>query len=188
MNRLGKLRSGIVVGIALMLMFQGAANAQRPRQSSSARAEATGLLDRFIVARYRGAQLLADSSAGVQSVIDAPLPRVEYVQDTRGDTLVGIHFTASAVPPSLQVGRIARLAVPTGAITNVEGRVVARRLFRAPRIPNAPTDSADAWRYGWAYVVTLPRRRDALPAKATRGWLLVDSARAAAGSPRDGTR
>jgi hypothetical protein len=133
------------------------------------------LLDSWIVQQYRGAQLLPDSAAGERSIAaDTPIPRVEHVRDSRGDSIVGVHFSARAVPPSLALSSAVRLAVPSGTITNTTGKVVVRRLFRAPRVPGASNGDATDWRYGWAYLVVLPRERDRLPALATRGWLLID--------------
>lgn len=164
--------------LALMLFcFPGSMMpAQESRGRTTSRAADTPPLDAWIVLQYRGAQLLPDSIGGDRTVAtDAPLPRVEHVRDVRGDSLVGVHFASRAAAPALTAGGAARLAVPTGAITELAGRVVARRLFRAPRVPGADTDDSTDWRYGWAYLVVLPRNRDALPAQATRGWLLIDA-------------
>ena len=154
---------------------QDARAQQRPAYRGSATVEQ--MLDSWIVTQYRGAQLLSDSSAGERTIAaDTPIPRVEHVRDSRGDSIVGVHFSARAVSPSLSVAGTVRLAVPSGTVTNTTGKVVARRLFRAPRVPGASKDNAALWRYGWAYLVVLPRERDQLPALATRGWLLLDAA------------
>ena len=145
------------------------------RARSSSGASIGEALDGWIVTRYRGAQLLEDSSAARVTVLaDAPVPRVEHVRDAKGDSLVGVHFSERIVAPSLTQSSDVRLAVPSGAVTSMTGRVVARRLFRAPRVPAATNNTPSSWRYGWAYLVVLPRQRDALPAQAMRGWLLVD--------------
>jgi hypothetical protein len=146
------------------------------RASSSASSSIRESLDSWIVTRYRGAQLLDDSS-GIDST-DAPgtlVPRIEHVRDAKGDTLVGLHFSMRAIAPALSMPGRVRLAVPSGAATGVTGTVIARRLFRAPRVPGAQATNASAWRYGWAYLVALPRQRDPLPAFATRGWLVLDA-------------
>ncbi len=162
--------AALTLAAASFLVFANKLDAQTKRSES----RSPDLLDRWIVQHYRGAQLLPDSSGGAATVVrDAPLPRVEYVHDSKGDTLVGIHFASRPSAPLFGVASTAKLAVPTGAITTTSGKVVARRLFRAPRVPNASMSDSTKWRYGWAYVVVLPRQRDMLPAQAMRGWLLV---------------
>lgn len=161
-----------------MIALGTSATALDAQRSTATHTQVLETLDQWIVQQYRGSQLLHDSSGGATTVVrDAPLPRVEHVRDARGDTIIGIHFALRPSAPAFGVNGTARLAVPTGAITNTTGRVVARRLFRAPRVPGASNDDPLSWRYGWAYIVVLPRKRDALPAQATRGWLLVETGR-----------
>lgn len=160
--------------VSTVLVPVSTADAQA-RPASRVSTSVEQMLDAWIVHQYRGAQLLTDSSAGERTIAaDTPIPRVEHVRDSRGDSIVGVHFSARAVSPSLALAGTVRLAVPSGTVTNTTGKVVARRLFRAPRIPGAAGNSPTAWRYGWAYLVVLPRQRDRLPALATRGWLLLD--------------
>lgn len=168
---------GSIRWVATALLF-GVAHVGGAQSTRNAIAPATETLDNWIVLQYRGAQLMHDSSGGAATVVrDAPLPRIEQVRDVRGDTLIGVHFAVRPAAPAFAVAGQARLAVPTGAITSTTGRVAARRLFRAPRVPGAAHDIPSQWRYGWAYVVVLPSRRETLPAQATRGWLLVDTGR-----------
>ncbi|MES2522412.1 MAG: hypothetical protein V4617_06930 [Gemmatimonadota bacterium] len=138
---------------------------------------AMGSLDRWIVERYRGAQLLADSLSVPRSVTpDAVLPRVETVRGgTAADTLLALHFSPRAGSAALLSGSVVRIAGSTGTITPMSATVLARRPFRAPRLPMAKAN-ADDWRYGWAYLVILPKAGRALSATTFRGWLLLDAA------------
>jgi hypothetical protein len=71
-----------------------------------------------------------------------------------------------------------QLTGPTGTITPLSARVIARRAFRAPRRPGAPSNTDAAWRYGWSYQVVMRHRAKAngvaaVPVARYRGWLLM---------------
>lgn len=136
----------------------------------------------WLVSRFRGAQLLADSGAAMPSVAaESPLPRVEGTRDGRGaDTLFAIHSGARLGTPVLGGAVTVQLTGPTGTITPLSARVIARRAFRAPRRPGAPTGDEAAWRYGWSYLVVLPRGTRETPAARYRGWLLLAATDASA--------
>ena len=83
--------------------------------------------------------------------------------------------------PALAVNAVVQLTGPTGTITPLSGRVLARRAFRAPRRPGAPSNTDAAWRYGWSYQVVMPHRvkangAAAVPVARYRGWLLLEMA------------
>ncbi|HYW32259.1 MAG TPA: hypothetical protein VE869_12180 [Gemmatimonas sp.] len=141
-------------------------NAERARSS----------LDRWIVERYRGSQLLADSvSQSSAPTSDPVLPRIETVRaGAAADTLLAMHFLPRAGRPALQSGPV-RIAGSTGTITPLSATVVVRRQFRAPRLPAARPKEGD-WRYGWAYLAILPKVGRPLSATTFRGWLLLDAA------------
>jgi hypothetical protein len=165
-----------VVMLSLQPHLAGEAGAQQ-RTDTAVRVNATGMriLDEWIVLRFRGSQLLEDSSGSRLSLAtDAPLPRVESILGARGDTVIALHFAPRPASAALQVPGTARMAVPTGAITPTSGRVVARRPFRAPRTPAPDDGTRSDWRYGWAYLVVLPADREPMPPTAMRGWLLLD--------------
>ncbi|MEO7520915.1 MAG: hypothetical protein ABIW79_03765 [Gemmatimonas sp.] len=140
-------------------------------------------LDVWIVERFRGAQLLPDSVAA-RAARDGggALPRIESARGGGSvDTLFALHFTPRATEGALASRQTVRLAGPTGTIAPLTGTVVARRAFRAPRVPGANVhvasgDSATdaSWRYGWAYIVSLPNAGRGTPAATFRGWLLLD--------------
>ncbi len=132
----------------------------------------------WLVSRFRGAQLLADSSSDTPSVAaESSLPRVEGTRDGRGaDTLFALHSGARLGTPVLGNAVSVQLAGPTGTITPLSARVIARRAFRAPRRPGAPVNDAAAWRYGWSYLIVLPRGTRETPAARYRGWLLLSAA------------
>jgi len=65
----------------------------------------------------------------------------------------------------------ARLVGANGTMATVTGRVLQRRLFRAPRVPGADPGGEEQWRYGWAYLVVVPHG-DNWPVGRYRSWLL----------------
>ena len=134
-------------------------------------------LDEWVVLRFRGVQLLPDSSErGSASPTQSNAPRVEATRNlTHRDTIVALQFGAEFWRPSLGVGANVQLADPAGAISNISGRITARRAFRAPRKPGARDNKQDDWRIGWAYLVTIPiRSANAAPA-GFDGWSVIQS-------------
>ena len=147
-------------------------------------AQATGSLDAWLVSRFQGTQLLTDSMPSTASVAaESPLPRVEGTRAGRSaDTLYAIHFGTRLGTPALSVNAVVQLTAPTGTITPLTARVIARRAFRAPRRPGAPSGADAAWRYGWSYQAVMPHRATGVAkgsvAKSVsvaryRGWLLL---------------
>ena len=136
------------------------------------------LLDRWIVTKFRGAQLLVDSVRVTKSnAMTVPFPRVEVVRAaSTGDTLVAMQFALAAAGPALRATGVVRLADASGAMTGLSARVLARRMFRAPRVPNAGVDADSAWRVGWAYVAIVQPTPRAVRVRPERSWLLVDAA------------
>lgn len=143
-------------------------------------------LDAWLVSRFQGTQLLIDSMPAAASVAaESPLPRIESTRAGRFvDTLYAIHFGSRLGTPALAVNAVVQLTGPTGTITPLAARVIARRAFRAPRRPGAPSSAEVAWRYGWSYQAVLPHRAsvststtravsDAAPVARYRGWLLL---------------
>ena len=178
------LMRGLLFGAVLPATVVSAADAQGPPRlpaalvaANKATERAMGSLDRWIIERYRGAQLLADSLSVPRSVTpDAVLPRVETVRGgTTADTLLALHFSPRAGSAALQSSAVVRIAGSTGTITPMSATVLARRPFRAPRLPTAKANEDD-WRYGWAYLVILPKAGRTLSATTFRGWLLLDAA------------
>jgi hypothetical protein len=143
-------------------------------------AQTVSSLDAWLVSRFRGAQLLTDSLPATASVAaESALPRIEGTRAGRSvDTLYALHFGTRLGTPALSVSDVVQLTGPTGTITPLTARVVARRAFRAPRRPGAPSSAPAAWRYGWSYQVVMPRRpkangESAVPVSRYRGWLLL---------------
>lgn len=139
-------------------------------------------IDAWLVSRFQGAQLLTDSMPATASEAAAsPLPRIEGTRAGRSaDTLYAIHFGARLGTPALSVNSVVQLTTPTGTITPLTARVIARRAFRAPRRPGAPFSADAAWRYGWSYQAVMPHRMKAkgsnagaVPVARYRGWLLL---------------
>ncbi len=137
-------------------------------------------LDHWIVQRFRGAQLMPDSQPA-RGVADTPVarvaaaPRIEQTQ--RGatrDTLWAVHFAAGPELAGLAVGTRTTLTGPTGTMTPVVARVVARRPFRAPRSPGSALRPDSSWRHAWAYLVVMPHLNETAISRY-RGWLLVET-------------
>jgi hypothetical protein len=140
-------------------------------------------LDRWIVQRFRGAQLVPDSqpAQGVGARPVAPVARVSAAprieQTRRGatrDTLWAVHFAAGPELAGLAVGTRTTLTGPTGTMTPVVARVVARRPFRAPRSPGSALRPDSSWRHAWAYLVVMPHLNETAISRY-RGWLLVET-------------
>lgn len=150
------------------------ASAQRATAAPTSRG--MRLLDRWIVTKFRGAQLMVDSVRVAKSnATDVPFPRVEVVRAaSTGDTLIAMHFVSTVGGPALRASGVVRLADASGTMTALSARVLARRMFRAPRVPNASADSA--WRVGWAYVAVVQSAPRAVRVRPERSWLLVDAA------------
>ena len=135
-------------------------------------------LDQWIVTRYRGAGLLPDTANALPSIATTRTPpRIESVAaGASSDSLWAVHFSADDPLPAFAVNGTVRLTGPTGAVTPLAAKVVARRPFRAPRVPGASPTRADAWREGWAYLVLLPHDASRQVARY-RGWLLLAAPR-----------
>lgn len=158
------------LGARLFVVMQLAVTANPP----------VSALDAWLAARFQGMQLLADSMPTTASVAaESPLPRIEGTRPGRSvDTLYALHFGTRLGTPALAVNAVVQLTGPTGTITPLSARVIARRAFRAPRRPGAPSNTDAAWRYGWSYQVVLPHRATvngvaAMPVGRYRGWLLL---------------
>ncbi|WP_411282285.1 hypothetical protein [Gemmatimonas sp.] len=152
--------------------------------AASVDAQTASALDTWLVSRFQGTQLLTDSMPTTASVAaESALPRVEGTRAGRSaDTLYALHFGTRLGTPALAVNAIVQLTGPTGTITPLTGRVIARRPFRAPRRPGAPSSADAAWRYGWSYHVVMPHRAKGngngsiakgVPVARYRGWLLL---------------
>lgn len=130
--------------------------------------------------RYRGAGLLPDTANTQPSLAAAQSPpRIESVADgATADSLWAVHFTDKEPLPAFAVNATVRLSGPTGTMTPLTARVVARRPFRAPRVPGASPATPAAWREGWAYLVVLPHDATRKVARY-RGWLLFTAPRTA---------
>ncbi len=133
--------------------------------------ESMTALDTWVVIRLRGSQLLPDSTPAVRSVAnDAVLPRIESVREGgRVDSLYALHYAERPGVPALASSGSVRIVGPTGTI------IAARRPFRAPRAPGADSNQEKDWRYGWSYLVLLPKTGRIAPATVFRGWMLVDT-------------
>ena len=134
-------------------------------------------LDRWVVTRFRNAQLLPDSTNSTRTPMPEALPpRVESVGDAvSADTLYALHFDDRRDQAALRIGTQARLTGPSGSITAITAEIVARRPFRAPRVPGADTTSKSGWRFGWAYLAIVRPPHASASAEAYRGWLLLNA-------------
>lgn len=163
-----KKREGIgrvSLAVGLLFALTGGVEAQRRE---------TAPLDAWIVTRYRSAHFLVDSMATSASLTPSgPLPRIESVRSGRtSDTLLAVHFGVRETAPVMPISSRVRLVGPNGTIVPLTARVTERRLFRAPRVPDADPAIDAQWRYGWAYLVVLPHDDDR-PAGRYRSWLLM---------------
>ncbi len=142
-------------------------------------------LDMWIVQRYRGAQLLPDTSGnGAAPVNQAGAPRVESARSpNRRDTVVALHFSETMWRPVHSTSSVIQLADPTGSISSVAGRVTARRAFRTPRKAGAKDTVQSDWRIGWAYLVAIPARTANAAVSGLNGWALVETPKTAAQKP-----
>lgn len=158
----------------LALMFAYALSA---RTTEAQHSPELASLDMWIVQRYRGAQLLPDSTGhGASAVNQAGAPRVESARTpNRRDSVVALHFGAAAWRPVLSTSAIVQLADPTGSVSSVAGRVTARRAFRTPRNAGAKDTVKSDWRIGWAYLVAIPARSANAAVSGLNGWALVES-------------
>lgn len=152
--------------------------ASRASAKAAARdAAALTSLDTWLVVRLRGAELLPDSAPAPRSMVtDAVLPRIESVRDgQRADTLYALSHTEHLALPLLAAPAVVRIVGPTGTVTPIVGNVIARRPFRARRAPKANTNDEKDWRYGWAYMIVLPKAGRTTPAAVFRGWMVIDT-------------
>lgn len=163
----------VALGLSVVLFPSARIGAQPPTP-----------LDIWIVQRYRGAQLLPDSlladSLLTGSVArTASTPRIESTRAGKEqDTLWAVHFAPGTRMAGLPVGARPTLTGPTGTITPVVARVLARRAFRAPRVPGSAFRPDSSWRHGWVYLVVMPHLAE-LSVARYRGWLLLDTLEAA---------
>ena len=147
------------------------------RAATNASMRVASSLDNWIVDRFRGAQLLEDTDTISHSIAtDATIARIESVHPGgRTDTLFALHFSSRRSSAALERIAPVRLAAPTGTVAPIAVRLLARRPFRAPRAPKANSANENDWRYGWAYLVALPKAGRSTPAATFRGWLLLDA-------------
>ncbi|MBL0940991.1 MAG: hypothetical protein IBJ03_19055 [Gemmatimonadaceae bacterium] len=165
------------VAVRTLLLLMGVAGAVATRGE----AQPPTPLDRWIVERYSGAQLLPDSmlTGSVSVARTASPPRIESAhRGLERDTLWAVHFAPGTELSGLAVGARTTLTGPTGTMTPVVARVVARRAFRAPRSPGAAFRPDSSWRHGWVYLVVMPHLTESSVARY-RGWLLLDTPDAA---------
>jgi hypothetical protein len=134
------------------------------------------VLDTWVITRFRDSHLLPDSANPSRTTVaQVPPARVESVGDAvSGDTIYALHFSDKRDTPALRVGTQARLTAPSGSITAIRAEIVARRPFRAPRVPGADTASASGWRFGWAYLAIVRPPHASAAANVYRGWLLMN--------------
>lgn len=184
LNRVLSVASAVAIACSLAVSptvgsaQRGMASSQVPVKDSVA-TRTMLRLDRWLISRYRGAQLLPDSVGGQRLVAAyASISRVEsVVNGGRYDTLFAVHFAEHASGPALSAAGSARLVAPTGSASGVLARIVARRPFRAPRSPLARNHNESDWRYGWAYLTVVPRTGRVTPAATFRGWLMLEASR-----------
>jgi hypothetical protein len=178
-----RIHAGLAIGLILLSVTSaGAMRAQGEVTLTSSRAKplprVIQVLDTWVITRFRDARLLPDSAGSTRtSARDAHRPRVESVGDAvSGDTIYALHFGDRRDLPALRLGAPARLTAPSGSITAINADVVARRAFRAPRVPGADTSSAAGWRFGWAYLAIVRPPHASASASVYRGWLLLNAA------------
>ncbi|MBC8089551.1 MAG: hypothetical protein H7Z40_19985 [Phycisphaerae bacterium] len=149
------------------------------RPTSAQNSPELASLDMWIVQRYRGAQLLPDTTGRAASrVTQVGAPRVESARSSdRRDTVVALHFSTSAWRPALASAAAVQMADPSGAVSAIAGRVTARRAFRAPRKAGARDSVNGDWRIGWAYLVAIPLRTASAASAGLSGWALVETAK-----------
>lgn len=146
---------------------------------------ASSVLDTWLVLRYRTVQLLPENATLRPQVGRGPLLRVEAVRSgARADTLIAVHFVSGPGAPAFASDARVHVTAPTGAVAPLTGRVVERRPFRVSATPVPPARATrrpdNPWRYGWSYLVVVPRRAagtgpDAASAARYRGWLLLEA-------------
>ena len=173
--------AGLSVGVmVLSVMSASATSAQRDSAAKPPKPRALAkemrVLDTWVVTRFRDAHLLPDSTSPSRTSVPETAPRVESVGDgVSGDTIYALHFADRRDTPALRVGTRARLTAPSGSITTINAEIVARRPFRAPRVPGADTTSANGWRFGWAYLAIVRPPHSTALASVYRGWLLLNA-------------
>ena len=162
--------------MALVVLLSAAAGGSLRAQAKPNAAAAS--LDRWVVTRYRGAGLLPDTAPSVPSMASTRTPpRIETVREGDPmDTLWVVHFSAQDQAPAFATNSIVRLSGPTGAVSPLTARVVARRPFRAPRRPSPSQMDSTGWRDGWAYLAVLPHEATRQTTRY-RGWLLLSAPR-----------
>lgn len=135
---------------------------------------ALATLDRWLVQRYRATMLQSDVGGTTPALATLDLsPRVEGVMTGRTqDTLVVLHFGDASAQAAFARGGGAQVVSAAGASMPGTARVLARRAFRAPRLPTARVADDAQWRDGWAYLAIVPHV-EARPASRLRGWHLT---------------
>jgi hypothetical protein len=134
-------------------------------------------LDQWVLQRFRGAVLLPDSNVRIESLIaHSGAPIVDGSRSgERRDTLVALHFDSVGWKPTVSEGSNVHFVDPSGEISQITGRITARRAFRAPRTANPRTQNAGDWRIGWAYLVALPAKTANAATSGFNGWALVEA-------------
>lgn len=167
------------------------ANAVRAKAAAAHTVAAMRTIDNWLVARYRGVELLPDSVVDgadndgtankekTSTGADAAYPRVESVIATAlTDTLLALQFGAQTGRAPFASGATVRMSGPTGAISSATARIVARRAFRVASKPLVSHANDSAWRYGWAYVAVVSRSArttgGVVVGGGFRNWMLME--------------
>ncbi len=171
------LTMALVMPLAPLLAQRASAPGGREGRERAERVSALGALDQWLVQRYRGVQLLPDSARAPWSVAaSSPLARVETMRaGGQMDTLYAVHVGVREDMPPLRTRSRARLTGPTGSISPLEVRVIARRPFQTLGRPAGVQAPISAWRHGWAYVALVPRTSPRTANSRYHGWLLLAS-------------
>ena len=163
-----------------MALSLAVANVIRAQGGSSRPApppRAVQVLDTWVITHLRDAHLLTDSANLTRpAVSDVAPPHIESVGDAAtGDTVYAMNFTDRRDASALRVGARVLLTASSGSVTGINADIVARRQFRAPRVPGADTASVGGWRFGWAYLAIVRRQFATTNASVYRGWVLLDA-------------
>ncbi len=125
--------------------------------------------------RFFGLKIAPTDSVAIdRAVTTRPSPRIDgMLRAGVRDTVVAVHFAAGAFRPAFGAGAVVHLADPSGGVTALEGRVVARMAFRAPVAPGPSVFRPGDWRHAWAYLVELPPRSATAHSGGFAGWRVV---------------
>ncbi|MDQ6612313.1 MAG: hypothetical protein M3Y64_07765 [Gemmatimonadota bacterium] len=168
----------LVSGPATAVQAQAVARSNRRPVGVAPIASSLQSLDEWIVLRFRGVQLLPDSSArgNAVTVTSAGAPRIEASRHAgKRDTVVALHFNSAFWRPALNTGANVQLADPSGVTSTISGRVAARRAFRAPRVASARDPVNGDWRIGWAYLIAIPARMANAAPAGFDGWAILEA-------------